>query len=144
MLVKLNSYFYCILFPKQTTAFNLGEQNIFQQFYYRCFCFIIVYLPLELPSHKIVPDFTVSQWIHHPTSLPPPFAFYLLPPVLFSSFSFFAIFRSFSKFLLLFLYFIYLPILPSPFLFPLCCYLNWNPMHRIVSLIQIFFILWIF
>lgn len=82
LLMRFNLSFYCILFPKQATAFNLGEQNIFKQFHYRCFYFIFVYLPLELPSHKIS-DFTVSQRIRHPIHLPSPSAFYFLPPLFF-------------------------------------------------------------
>ena len=95
--MKFNLDLYCILFPKQAIAFNLGEQNIFKQFHYRCFYFIIVYLPLGLPSHKIFPDNTISQRIHHLISLPSPFAFYCLSSLLSFPLFFFTIFGSFSK-----------------------------------------------
>lgn len=142
LLMKFSLYFCCILFPEQATTFKLGKQNIFKQFHYKCFHEILMYMPLELPSHKTPPDCIVSQRTGRPTFLPP-----ISPP---ESFAFFLPFPSLLLPLVLFP-FLFLfsplnfPVSSFSSLFPLSChYLDWNSMHRIVSLIPVLFILWIF
>lgn len=141
LFMKFSLYFCCILFPEKATTFNLGEQNIFKQFHYRCSHEILVYLSFELPSHKTPPDFIVSQKTGRPTCLLP-----FSPP---ESFAFFLPFPSLLLPLVLFLFlFLFSPLnfpISSFFsLFPLCHFLDWNSMHRIVNLIPVLFILWIF